>query len=319
VLLELLFFGLGLVALYFGAEWLVGGSSRLASAYGISPVVVGLTIVSFGTSAPELMVSGLASYRGSGDIAVGNVVGSNVANVALILGLSALIRPIAVKRGLVVRDVPVMILMSVLFVAITVNLGIARWEGLLLIGVFAVYMAYVARGARLESAEASAIIGTEDLLESLPGGAHRPGRDVVLTIVGTLALVIGAQLLVQSAVDIARTLGVSEVIIGLTLVAFGTSVPELAASVVASIRGEAQIVLGNIVGSNIFNITLIIGTAALIRPLPIHPSVLYLEGPLMVGISLLLLPFATTNLSVSRWEGGALLATYGIFLVWIIV
>jgi cation:H+ antiporter len=138
-------------------------------------------------------------------------------------------------------------------------------------------------------------------------------------VLGTVALVIGAQLLVQSATDIARTLGVPEMVIGLTLVAFGTSVPELAASVVASIRGEAQIVLGNIVGSNIFNVTLIIGTAALVRPLPIHPSVLYLEGPLMVAISLLLLPFASTNLSVSRWEGGALLATYGLFLFWIVV
>jgi cation:H+ antiporter len=318
LILEFLLFVLGLVALYFGAEWLVGGSSRVAAAFGISPVVVGLTIVAFGTSAPELVVSGLASFRGSGDIAVGNVVGSNIANVALILGISALIRPIAVKRGLVVRDLPVMILVSALFIGIILNLGISRAEAGILLLAFAVYMAFVGRQAKREAAESAALLEDAELMEGLAAGHYRPARDLVLTLVGTIALVIGAQLLVDSATSIALALGISEVVIGLTLVAFGTSVPELAASVVASIRGEAQIVLGNIVGSNIFNVTLIIGTAALIRPLPIHESLLRLEAPIMLGVSVLLLPFALTSLRVGRMEGGVLLAAYGAFLFLIV-
>jgi cation:H+ antiporter len=320
LLLDLFLFALGLSALYFGAEWLVGGSSRLATAYGISPVVVGLTIVAFGTSAPELVVSALASLRGSGDIAVGNVVGSNIANIALILGISALIRPIVVNRGLMVRDVPIMIGFAALFLLMAVGGVLSRLEGGVLLGLFTAYMLYVGWETKREAEQASELAQKErELLESLPGGRPRPKRDVVLTLAGTAVLVAGAQLLVGSATSIARVFGVPEVIIGMTLVAFGTSVPELAASVVASLRGEAQIVIGNIVGSNIFNASLILGTAAMVRPLPIDPSIMRLEGPLMLGLSMILLPFTFTNLCLNRLEGGALLAGYGAFVVWIVI
>jgi cation:H+ antiporter len=319
LILNLFLFTAGLIGLYYGAEWLVGGSSRLATAYGISPIVVGLTIVAFGTSAPELVVSGLASLRGSGDIAVGNVVGSNIANIALILGISALIRPIAVKRGLMVRDVPIMIIFAVLFLAMSVNRSISRLEGGVLLVLFLLYMVHVAWLARKEAQLATEIAAKEtQLYQSLPGAQLRPARDIVLTVLGTVALVIGAQLLVTAASSIARTVGISDVVIGMTLVAFGTSVPELAASVVASFRGEAQIVIGNIVGSNIFNTSLILGAAAMVRPLPIEASLLRIEGPLMLALSVLLLPFTLTNLSLNRWEGGVLLAGYGAFVFWII-
>jgi cation:H+ antiporter len=320
LILDFVLFIAGLTALYFGAEWLVGGASRLATTYGISPVVVGLTIVAFGTSAPELVVSGLASLRGSGDIAVGNVVGSNIANIALILGVSALIRPIAVQRGLMVRDVPIMIGFSALFLVVASNLILTRLEGVLLLGLFLLYMLRVGLAAVRESEAAKELAEKEqELFDSLPGARARSGRDVLFSIIGTITLVIGAQMLVGSATSIAREFGVSEVIIGLTLVAFGTSIPELAASIAASVRGEAQIVIGNIVGSNIFNISLILGSAAVLRPLSIDPTILWFEGPVMVILSVLLLPFTFTRLCLNRLEGALLLAGYFGFIGWLVV
>jgi cation:H+ antiporter len=198
---------------------------------------------------------------------------------------------------------------------------LSRLEGGVLLALFLAYMLYVGWETRRESVQASALAEKERaLLDSLPGArSKRPGRDLVLAIAGTAVLVVGAQMLVGSATSIARAFGVPEVIIGMTLVAFGTSVPELAASVVASLRGEAQIVIGNIVGSNIFNASLILGTAALVRPLPIDPSILRIEGPLMLALSLILLPFTFTSLCLNRLEGGALLASYGVFVVWIVI
>jgi cation:H+ antiporter len=315
LLLDLLIFLAGLIALYFGAEWLVGGASRLATSYGIAPLVVGLTVVSFGTSAPELVVSGLASWRGSGDIAVGNVIGSNIANIALILGVAAVIRPLTVQRGLVVRDVPIMIATAVLLQLLMFTGLITRIEGAGLLVVFVLYMVHLMRDARKEAGAARA------LLDQLPEGAPVPNRrrDLLLILGGTVGLVIGAQLLVGAASAIARDFGISEVVIGLTLVAFGTSVPELAASVVASLKGEAQIVLGNVIGSNIFNVTLILGAASMLRPIPVAPSVARVEGPIMVVLSLGLLPLILTRRRVSRWEGALLVLGYTGFVAWLFV
>ena len=321
MILDLVLFAVGLVALYYGAEWLVGGAVRLATQFGVSPVVAGLTVVAFGTSAPELVVSGLASLRGSGDLAVGNVVGSNIANIALILGISALIRPMHVHRGLMVRDIPIMIGFAVLLQLGLWNGRLALWEGLGLLILFVLYMAHLIHDARKGGPDAEAYVAGEmALVEASPGkGKPRRGWDAMLVIVGTITLVVGAQLLVGSATRIARELGVSEVVIGLTLVAFGTSVPELAASVVASIRGEAQIVLGNIVGSNIFNSSLILGVAAIIRPLPVAPTVVQVEGPLMILLSLVLVPLARSAARLGRWEGGGLLASYLGFVAWVVM
>jgi cation:H+ antiporter len=313
---DLLLFLVGLVALYFGAEWLVEGASRLARSFGISAFVVGLTVVAFGTSAPELLVSSLAAVQGSGDIAVGNVVGSNIANIALILGVSALIYPVAVHRGLVVRDLPVMVGFAALLEALAWNGGISRAEGGLLLVLFAAYMAHVVLASRRERGMQGARDGEEG--EDAAEEVHR-GRTLLLTLLGLVVLVGGAHLLVTSAVSMARVLGVPEIIIGLTLVAFGTSVPELAASVAAARRREGQIVIGNIVGSNIFNVSLILGTAALLHPLEVARSVVTFDGPVMIGLSLLLVPLVYTGMRLNRWEGGALLAGYLGFVGWTVL
>jgi cation:H+ antiporter len=316
LLLDVGMFVAGLVALYFGAEWLVGGASRIATSMGIAPLVVGLTVVSFGTSAPELVVSGLASWRDAGDIAVGNIVGSNIANIALILGAAAMIRPLAVQRGLVVRDVPIMIGTAILLQLLMWTGVITRIEGVGLLVVFVLYMLHLMRDARKEAGAARALV------EQLPDAAEaKPSRrrDVMLILVGTVGLVVGAQLLVTAASAIARDFGVSEVVIGLTLVAFGTSVPELAASVVASLKGEAQIVLGNVVGSNIFNVTLILGAASLVRPIPVDPGVVRVEGPLMIALSIGLLPLILTRRRLTRWEGALLVFGYVAFVAWLFV
>jgi cation:H+ antiporter len=307
--LDLVLFAVGLVGLYFGSEWLVEGAGRLAVSFGISSFVVGLTVVAFGTSAPELVVSGLAAFRGNGALAIGNVVGSNIANIALILGIAALMKPIRVERTLIVRDVPIMIGFTLLFAALAWNQTLGRWEAGLLLVLFVGYMGHVAMDARKNP-------GAVLPLDDLEVGRSSTVRDVLLTIGGIVILAGGAQLLVGSAISIARVFGVSEVIIGLTMVAFGTSVPELAASVAAARRGEGQLVIGNIVGSNIFNITLILGVAGLIRPLPVDRAVLAFDAPLMVVLSLLLLPFVYTSRTVHRAEGAALLVVYVTFLGW---
>jgi cation:H+ antiporter len=310
---DLLVFTVGLCGLYFGAEWLVGGSARLAAAFGVSSFIVGLTLVSFGTSAPELLVSGLASYRGSGGLAVGNVLGSNIANIALILGVVALIFPIAVGRELIVRDLPIMIGVVALVPIFGLSGTISRLEGVLLLVFFAAYAGYLGLAARRESASVLALLREQ--------GHPRVERreilqDAGIATAGLVVLALGAHLLVGSAIDIARVIGVSEVVIGLTLVAFGTSLPELAASISAARRGDAQIVIGNIVGSNIFNLSLILGAAALIRPLPVTPSTVWVDAPIVLGLSVAMLPVVYSGRRIDRWEGGVLLATYVGFLVW---
>jgi cation:H+ antiporter len=310
--LDLILFVIGLAGLYFGSEWLVEGAGRLAVSFGVSSFVVGLTVVAFGTSAPELVVSGLASWRGNGALAIGNVVGSNIANIALILGVAACLQPIRVERTLIVRDVPIMIAFGLLFAALGWNGSIVLWEAGLLLVLFVAYMAHVAMDAR-KNPEKLAPLDDLDLDRS-----HR-GRDLLMTLGGIVVLAVGAQLLVASATGIARTFGVSEVIIGLTLVAFGTSVPELAASIAAAKRGEGQLVIGNIVGSNVFNISLILGISGVIRPLPVDTAILTFDVPLMLALSVLLLPLVYTSRTVHRLEGVGLLLVYVAFLGWTIL
>jgi cation:H+ antiporter len=313
LVLDLVLFSVGLAGLYFGAEWLVGGAARLAAGIGVSSLVVGLTLVSFGTSAPELLVSSLASYRGSGTLAIGNVLGSNVANIALILGLSALIYPIRVRGELIARHIPIMIATAALVPILGWSGAISRGEGVLLLGLFAVYLGYMGFTAQRESASVLALLDRR--------GHPKRSRKALLRDAGTvgtglIVLAFGAQLLVSSAIDIATVLGVPEVVIGLTLVAFGTSLPELAASISASRRGESQIVIGNIVGSNIFNVTMILGVAAIVRPLPVSSTMLRIEAPIVIGLSLALLPVVYSGRRVDRWEGGVLFASYVGFILW---
>lgn len=305
--LDILLFLLGLGLLLLGAEWLVTGATRLAAIWGISPLVVGLTVVAFGTSAPEMVVSVVAAARDQGGLALGNVVGSNIANVALILGLAALIRPMPVGRDVMARDVPVTIAVSILVLVLGWNGLIGRWEAGILLAAFLWYVLHLFRSGSPAGAEADAT--REE--------AGRSGA-MVRVLVGAAGLAIGAHLMVESATSIARSAGISETIIGLTLVAFGTSVPELAASGVAAARGRGDLILGNLIGSNVFNITLILGVAALVRPLPVEAALYGLELPVMVGAAVLLLPLMYTRLTLQRWEGALLFAGY-IGFIWMVL
>jgi len=308
ITLQIFLFLIGLVLLYFGAEGLVRGSANLARALRIRPVIVGLTVVAFGTSAPELVVSLLAAARRSEALAVGNVVGSNIANIGLILGLAAILRPLRVERGLIKREVPMMLAASFLFYGFAWSGAINRiFGGILFAGllVFLLYSASTAKESGVESQESR--VRTED------SGLK---TQLLLLLGGLGGLLGGAQLLVGSAVYLARAIGVSEGIIGLTLVAGGTSLPELATSVVAAIKKEADISVGNIIGSNLFNILAVVGLVSLVRPLPVEPRWLLVQFPVMLLLSLALLPIMWDH-KIIRWEGGLLLAAYLAFLIWI--
>lgn len=316
---HLLLLAAGLVALYFGAEWLVRGAARWARARGVSAVAVGLTIVAFGTSAPELVVSTLASARGQSGVALGNVIGSNIFNIGGILGLASLLYPLRVQMRLLARETPLMVLASVALPLLALDGRVGRIDGALLLGAFAAFLVYVVRSARRESAEIAAEYAEFESEKALLPRGERPWVDLALMAGGLGGLGIGAHALVTAAVGLARTFGLSELVIGLTIVAVGTSLPELATSAVAAARREVDIAVGNIVGSNIFNLTAILGTAAAVRPLHVPTSVLTFEIPVMIALGLLLVPLAWTRLRLERWEGGLLLAGYVAFQAWGVV
>ncbi|HVS32558.1 MAG TPA: calcium/sodium antiporter [Thermoanaerobaculia bacterium] len=316
---QLLAFAAGLVLLYYGAEWLVRGSARIARALGITPLVIGLTVVAFGTSAPELVVSVLASMRGESNVALGNVVGSNILNIALILGLSAVIHPLLVQSSLVARELPVMIGATLAIAVVGWNGSVSRVEGVVFLACFVLYLWFVVALAR--RAPQSAQIEYDEYEVALklePAGESRQW-DYLLVAGGLAALVVGAHLLVTAAVAFARMLGISDLVIALTVVAVGTSLPELATSAIAAMRGEADIAVGNIVGSNIFNVLLILGAAAAVNPLAVDPGLLRFEIPVCIAVSAILLPFALTRLTIERWEGAVLLAAYVAFTAYIVM
>lgn len=312
LVIQTVLFIVGLSLLYFGAEWLVRGSGSLARAHGIRPVIIGLTVVAFGTSAPELVVSLLAAASRSEALAVGNVVGSNIANIGLILGLAAILRPLSVERAVIRREIPIMLIASLFFYGLAWSGMIYRVSGgILFLGLLA-FLLYSARTAK-GGPEASQAIGEEVGESSLNSSKLKDG---LLILLGLAALVLGARLMVSSAVYLARTTGVSEGIIGLTMVAGGTSLPELATSIVAVLKKETDIGVGNIIGSNLFNILAVVGLVALVQPLPVEPGWLLLQFPVMLLFSLVLLPILVDH-KISRWEGGLLLAAYFAFLAWL--
>lgn len=300
---------LGLLLLIAGAELLVRGASRLAARFGIPPLIIGLTVVAFGTSAPEMAVSVQAAVHGNGDIAIGNVLGSNIFNVLVILGLSALIVPLVVSRQLVRLDVPIMIGASLLAYALAIDHSLSRLDGLLLFGGILAYTAVLIMQARRQAPAA----GTPDQPAPVEAADARSWlRDGLLILVGLGLLVLGADWLVQGAVTLARALGLSELLIGLTLVAAGTSLPELATSLLAALRGEREIAVGNIVGSNIFNLLAVLGLAATVSPsaISVSPTVLTFDFPVMLAVALACLPIFFANYRVSRPEGALFLAYY---------
>jgi cation:H+ antiporter len=310
----------GLALLVVGAEALVRGASKIAAAFGISPLVIGLTVVAFGTSSPELAVGVQSALSGNGDIALGNVIGSNIFNILVIVGLSAVIVPLVVHQKLVRLDVPLVIGLSVLVFILGLDGRIGRVEGVLLFLGLAAFIVFEIRHGRQESEE----VQQEYAQEYGDGRTKSAGQWVlnVLLLVGGLAmLVLGSNWLVDSASTIARSLGVSDLIIGLTIVAAGTSAPELATSIMAAVRGERDIAVGNAVGSNVFNILGVLGLTAALAPegIAVPRSALAFDIPVMIAVALAALPVFFTGYSISRWEGAAFLAYYAAYTLFLLL
>ena len=323
--LTLILFIVGLVLLIVGAELLVRGASRLAAAVGISPLVIGLTVVAFGTSAPELAVSMQSAWQGQADIAIGNVLGSNIANVLFIFGISALITPLVVASQLVRIDVPIMIGASILLYIMSWDGYLGFGEGALLFAGIILYTGWLVLQSRRESrrvaAEFAAEFGDKQYDKAQTHTALGLLLNLGLVVVGLMLLVVGAQWLVEGAVTLARWFGVSELIIGLTVIAVGTSLPEVATSVIAALRGERDIAVGNVVGSNISNILTVLGVTALVAPqgIRISPAALAFDLPVMVAVAVVCLPIFYVRSSITRGEGLLLLCYYGAYLAYLVI
>jgi cation:H+ antiporter len=317
---------LGLVLLVGGGELLVRGASALAVRSGLAPLVVGLTVVSVATSAPELAVTTGAAVRGETELALGNVVGSNIANVLLILGISALILPLTARRRIVRVDVPVMLALGVLALLLSLDGRIGVGDGVVLLTIFVGHTAASVWIARRDPGDGPAPApGTEegrgeDEAAGPDDGVLPLWAAVLLVLGGVVLLVVGAGQLVSGATAVATALGVSGLVVGLTVVAVGTSLPELAASAVAALRGERDLALGNVVGSCIANLGLVLGLPALLaRGLDVPAAVLALDLPVMLATSLVLLPVAFTGFVVARWEGGLFVALYGAYVGYVVL
>lgn len=304
---DILLFITGIIMLFLGGESLIMGATRLARALGIRPIVIGLTVVGFGTSAPEFVVCIIAALKGSSDIVLGNIVGSNIANIGLILGIAALIRPISIHMKLVKVEVPLMICLSIALYAISLNLGLGRIEGAFLLACLIAFTIYSYRAALRESRQVR-----EEYKEFIGNNGSKLGQAAFIAA-GLVLLVIGARFIVNSAITIATVFGISEVVIGIAAVAVGTSLPELATSIVAALRKENDIIAGNILGSNIFNIGML-GLVSVIKPVGVNPELLRFEYPVMVALALLVLPIMRTGHRVSRAEGIFLLLIYSAFI-----
>ena len=309
---------IGLILLYYGAEFLVKGGVNIATRLKISPLVIGLTLVAFATSAPELVVSVDSALKGMGNISIGNVVGSNICNITLILGLCAVITPLRVNRKLFRLDVPALILSCLVFAGFCYyTKGINRWQGLLFVIAIIAYTVWsIAKAKQIEKKNMKIAHDAEEKF-----GSEREfpvTLALVLIAAGLAGLIGGAKLFVGCAVYIAKALSVSDAVIGLTIVAVGTSLPELATSVVAAIKGEKDIAIGNVVGSNIFNVLAIMGLAPLFRPLH-APGISPVDLGLMVFCTLVLYPIMKTGYRISRKEGLFLLLVYVAYTIWLIL
>jgi cation:H+ antiporter len=302
----------GLVALTLGAEGLVRGSASLAIRLGLTPLIIGLTVVAFGTSMPEMVVSVGASLSNQPDIAIGNVVGSNIFNIGIILGMTALICPIHVNIQVIKVDIPIMIFASLVSLSLVVPGTVSRlagtflFSGILAYTVFTIWMTRKGKGPDIDI----------EFQEGVPGLMKSAVLDFLFIAGGLLFLVMGSRLLVISATDIARVIGISEAVIALTVISAGTSLPELATSFVAALRRQPDIAVGNVVGSNIFNILGILGASAMVKPLK-TVGITNIDLWTMLAFSILLLPLVYGGLKIHRWKGGLLLAGYAAYL-WVL-
>ncbi|HSQ83375.1 MAG TPA: calcium/sodium antiporter [Desulfobacterales bacterium] len=322
--LNLALFVVGLFMLYYCAGWLVKGSSSLAQSLGLTPLVIGLTVVAFGTSAPELVVSVVSSLKGKSMIAVGNVVGSNICNIALVLGLSAIVHPIKGSRSVIQRDIPIMLGVSLYLLVISLNSNISRLEGASLFGGIIVYTCFNYYIAHKESKrsihhESYAFAYGVDNIEYITSRS----KQIVWIAAGIIGVVAGAEILIDAAVGIMKVFGVSEKFIGLTIVALGTSLPELATSVVAALKKEMDISIGNLVGSNVFNILSVLGAASLVKPIPIPggfiQSGLLIDYLFMMFVSFLPWLMMRKKYVVTRWDGVILLLCYVGYVLYLII
>ncbi|MEN8244347.1 MAG: calcium/sodium antiporter [Thermodesulfobacteriota bacterium] len=320
MIVNILVFMVGLVLLYYGAEWLVRGSSSLAGSLGMQPIIIGLTVVAFGTSAPELVVSLVSSLKGKSMIAVGNIIGSNICNIALVLGMTALFQPIKCHPSVFKRDIPVMLGITLYLLVVSFNSHIGRLEGVSLVVAIIVYIFYNYRVATRSSCDETVAMPC-DVAEIRPVDSRF--RQIFLILSGIAGVVIGAEVLIDSAVKIMTVFGVNDKFIGLTIVAFGTSLPELATSVIAALKKEMDISLGNLVGSNVFNILAVLGAAALVNPITIPggfmASGLFIDYMVMTAVSALPLFMIRKTYTVSRMDGVVLLTTYGGYLTYLIL
>ena len=311
---DFLFLFLGIALLTVGGEALIRGSLAAAKRLGVSPLLSGLVIVGFGTSAPELVVSVNAAIDGRPDIAIGNVVGSNIGNILLILGVCALITPLAVKPLALRRDAVTVVAASLLFLVLVGGSALARVDAAIFLCALAAYLGWAYWSERFHAAPSGELHQAEaEELSTVPMSVL---WTAIVVLLGLLLLIAGSQVLLIGAIGIAAYFGVPEAVVGLTLVAVGTSLPELSISVIAAIRRHADVAVGNILGSNIFNLLGILGVSALLQPLPVHPRILHFDQWVMLGTSLLLLLFLYTGRRLSRAEGGVLLVGYGIY-VWL--
>lgn len=310
--------GMGFVLLLLGADLLVRGASNFALTFGMSPLIVGLTIVAFGTSAPELAINLRSALTGQPELAVGNVIGSNILNILLLLGIAAVIAPIKVSRRLIKLDLPVMIGASFLFLGLALDNTLGRWDGLLLLNGIIFYTWFSIRQSSPKVQE----IPTDSISKLTPRTNYQHIiLQLVEIIIGLVLLVQGSQWLVNGAVTIAQFFGISELIIGLTIIAIGTSLPEVATVVIASLRGKHELVIGNAIGSNLFNILLVLGVSSLIAPagIEVPTPALVFDIPVMIAVAVACLPIFFTNYLVEAWEGWLFLAYYVAYTLYLIL
>lgn len=314
MLLLFTIFVIGLMLLWIGAELLIKNASRLAASMGISPIIIGLSIVSLGTSAPELVVSIVAVAEGNPGISIGNIVGSNIANIGLILGIGALLYPMEIKKSWIVREVPYMILGTVVFMGLAYfGYQLNLLDGLILLIMMVLFLLYLGRFSAREM-NSFKEINTEISAAQRKSIAGKRILFLILSILGAGVLIFGSELTVSSGREIAQSLGVSDLVIGLTLVAVGTSLPELATTIVGAVKKETDIIVGNVIGSNIFNLLLIGGIVPLIRNIPIDPVLISTQFPILLIMSILVWPMMWMKLNLKRYEGVLLLVTYFIFI-----
>jgi cation:H+ antiporter len=315
MLIDLIALALGLVALVFSADWFVDGTSSIARNLGVSPLLVGLTIVGLGTSAPEVLVASLASVQGNPGLAIGNAIGSNIANIGLILGGTALISPLAFYSGLLKRELPVLMLISVFCYVLALD-GLSVVDGVMMLVALALFLLWLIRVALVD--RKNDVLAQEieaGISETMPNN-----KAWIYFAVGLVGLLVSSKVLVWAAVNIAQTMGVSDLVIGLTIVALGTSLPELAASISSVLKGEDDLAVGNVIGSNVYNLLAVYSLPALIAPGPVDATVISRDFPVLLGMTgvLFILGIGLSKAgNINRWEGSALLSAY-LFYQWTI-